>query len=79
MADEPEPIIRAAAGSASGTLNAANKGLANAIEAAMHRATEDAMANGISDPDEILALKLAARERVKAEARGEPGSDAETE
>lgn len=41
----------------------------NAIEQAMHLATMDALANGITDPKEILKLKLEARERVKAEAR----------
>jgi hypothetical protein len=35
----------------------------------MNQATLDALAEGIVDPDEILKLKLAARERVKAEAR----------
>lgn len=37
------------------------------IEAAMGQAAVDALANGITDNDEILKLKLAARERVKQE------------
>jgi hypothetical protein len=39
---------------------------ANAIEQAMHLATMNALADGITDPAEILKLKLEARERVKA-------------
>lgn len=38
-----------------------------AIEAAMGEATEKALAKGITDPAEIIKLKLAAREKVKAE------------
>jgi hypothetical protein len=37
------------------------------IDAAMSQATLDAMEEGISDSDEILKRKLAARARVKAE------------
>lgn len=36
-----------------------------AIEEAMAAATMEALADGITDSDEILKLKLAARERVK--------------
>jgi hypothetical protein len=39
----------------------------SAIEDAMSQATLDALANGITDPDKILKLKMAARERVKRE------------
>lgn len=38
-----------------------------AIENAMGQAAVDALANGITDADEILKLKLAAREQVKKE------------
>jgi len=40
-----------------------------AIEEAMNQATLDALEKGIVDPDEILKLKLAAREKVKADHR----------
>lgn len=40
-----------------------------AIEQAMGAAVTKALAKGITDPDEILKLKLAAREGVKAEFR----------
>lgn len=66
-----EPTIAAAAGTATGSLHPDGRVRANLIEAAMHQATEDAMRDGISDPDEILSLKLAARERVKAELNPE--------
>ena len=35
------------------------------IEAAMAHAAKDAMVKGITDPDEIRAMMLAARERAK--------------
>lgn len=60
----------AAASMAAGAGGRIGTGLSGkAIEAAMNQATLDALAKGIVDPDEILKLKLAARERVKAEAR----------
>lgn len=37
------------------------------FEDAMSQAVEDALAAGITDSEEILALKLAARDRVKKE------------
>lgn len=40
-----------------------------AIEEAMNQAVVDALAEGIVDPKEILKLKLAAREKVKADHR----------
>jgi len=40
-----------------------------AIERAMGKATEAALAKGITDPDKILKAKLAARDQVKAEFR----------
>lgn len=51
-------------------------GLGKLIEAAMIEATEQAAADGISDPDKILKLKLAARERVRGEFRPAPESEA---
>jgi len=40
-----------------------------AIEEAMAKATEKALRDGVTDPDKIRKLKLAARERVKDEHR----------
>lgn len=48
-----------------------------AIEQAMSEANLKALADGVTDPAEILKLKLAARERVKAEARKAAESSAE--
>jgi hypothetical protein len=41
------------------------------IDGAMSQATLDAMEEGISDSDEILKRKLAARDQVKAEMAAE--------
>jgi hypothetical protein len=60
-------VAASMAGGARGGIGAGISG--KAIEDAMNQATLDALAEGIVDPDEILKLKLAARERVKAEAR----------
>lgn len=60
----------AAAAMTSGATGAIGAGITgSAIEKAMHDATMEALASGVTDPVEILRLKLAARERVKAEAR----------
>lgn len=57
------PIVEATA------VFVANKtDLAKRIEAAMAGAALQAQAEGISDPDQIRDLMLAARERVKAAA-----------
>lgn len=40
-----------------------------AIEDAMSQATLDALADGVTDPAEILKLKLAARDRLVEEHR----------
>lgn len=60
-------VAASMAGGAGARIGAGLSG--KAIEDAMNQATLDALAEGIVDPDEILKLKLAARERVKAEAR----------
>jgi hypothetical protein len=60
----------AAASMAAGAGGSIGAGLSGkAIEAAMNQATLDALAKGITDSDEILKLKLAAREKVKADHR----------
>jgi hypothetical protein len=54
---------------ATGTAAGGNESLsASAIQDAMAQATADAQAEGITDPDEILARKLAARKQVKEAA-----------
>jgi hypothetical protein len=67
MAREPKSRIVAAAGAASGSPHAANKGLSRSVEAAMSQAIADALAEGITDPDVHRERMLAARERVKAD------------
>ena len=51
--------VVSASGTAASSLH--SKGLAKAIEAAMHAATLKALADGIIDPSEVRARKLAAR------------------
>jgi len=56
----------AAASFSGGSAGRVGPGLSGkAIEDAMGKAVTDALKNGITDPDEILKLKLAAREKVK--------------
>lgn len=56
--------IRAASGTAASSLS--DRGvLGKQIEAAMVAAVERATEDGVTDPEEIRAIKLAARERVK--------------
>lgn len=56
--------IRAASGTAASSQF--DRGvLGKQIEAAMVAAVERATEDGVTDPDEIRAIKLAARERVK--------------
>lgn len=69
MADKAKDRVAAATMSA-GAAGKVGGGLSGkAIEQAMGEATVKALAEGITDPAEILKLKLAARERVKAEHR----------
>ena len=56
--------VVSASGTAASSLH--SKGLAKAIEAAMHAATLKALADGIIDPSEVRARKLAARAAAKA-------------
>jgi hypothetical protein len=67
MARAPNGRIVAAAGAASGSPHAANKGLSRSVEAAMSQAVTDALAEGITDPDVHRERMLAARDHVKAE------------
>lgn len=69
MAKKPKTVIAAAsmAGGSSGGVAGGISG--KAIEQAMADATLAALAKGITDPDKILELKLAAREKVKADHR----------
>lgn len=60
------PMIVEAAGTAAMSLT--DKPLGALIEAAMLAATEQCTEEGIIDPEVILARKMAARARVKAEA-----------
>jgi hypothetical protein len=64
---KPGKVV-AAAGTAATSKSA---GLAKRIEAAMIAATEQAAADGITDPDKIRKRKLTARERVLAEAKAD--------
>lgn len=65
-----KPIIAAAAMAGGAGSSIGGRGLSGkAIEEAMNQATLDALAKGIVDPDKILKLKLAAREKVKADHR----------
>jgi hypothetical protein len=59
-----EPTIAAAAGHAAGGRSEDGRG--KAVEAAMAAATEQALAEGVTDPDEIRRRKLAARDAVRA-------------
>jgi hypothetical protein len=60
----------AAASMSAGATGAIGSSMSAAdIERAMSRAVLDAHAEGVTDDAEILKLKLAARERVKAEHR----------
>jgi len=60
----------AAASMSAGSGGSMGPGLSGkAIEEAMSAATLKALADGVTDPDEILKLKLAAREKVKADHR----------
>lgn len=52
-----------------GTASAGKAETGKAIADAMAAAIEQAYADGITDPEKIKALQLAARERVKAKAR----------
>lgn len=52
---------------------------AKAIEQAMSDAVTQAYAKGITDQDEILKLKLAAREKVKGDARKDAARAAKAE
>jgi hypothetical protein len=64
MAKKSEKVVEA-----TGTAAGGNEGLSAAsIQDAMAQATADAQAEGITDPDEILARKLAARKQVKEAA-----------
>jgi hypothetical protein len=56
-------------GTAAGTLARDRRPLAELVEAAMGEAALAALAAGITDQDEVLRLKMAARERVKADNR----------
>jgi hypothetical protein len=56
--------IVAAAGTANGLPGSS---LAKVLEQAMSDAVTQAYADGITDPDEVLALKLAAKDKAKAE------------
>lgn len=69
MAKEPKTVIAAAsmAGGSSGAIGGGISG--KAIEQAMADATMKALESGITDPAKILELKLAAREKVKADHR----------
>lgn len=58
--------IVAATGTAAGTHNVT---LASVLEKAMSDAITAAYADGITDPEEVLALKLAAKDKAKAEYR----------
>jgi hypothetical protein len=57
--------VAEAAGHATAGKAADSRG--KAVEAAMQKATEDAIAEGIVDPAEILKRKYAARDAVRAE------------
>jgi hypothetical protein len=61
-----KPRVVAAAATMSAPLPGGDLSVSKRIEAAMIKATEDAMAEGIVDGPAILKLKLAARDRVKA-------------
>lgn len=54
---------------ASAKIGGGNALSGKAIEEAMGAATLKALAAGITDPDKILKLKLAAREKVKSDHR----------
>lgn len=49
------------------------------IEEAMSAATLKALKDGVTDPDKILKLKLAAREKVKADHRAAVAAAAKRE
>lgn len=67
MAKKPKIVAATmAAGGAGGVGRALSS---KAIEDAMSAATLKAMESGITDPEKILKLKLAARQKVKAEHR----------
>jgi hypothetical protein len=75
-----EPRIVEAVGSAAGFGHASSdKGdFTNRIQNAMTEATAKAQAEGVTDPDEILARKLEARRRVKEEdARARAAAEAD--
>lgn len=69
MAKKAAPKVVAAAMSAGGAGSVGASLSSKAIEQAMSEAVLKAMADGITDPQKILKLKLAARERVKRDAR----------
>lgn len=77
-------IVAASMSAGSGSKLGAGPTLSGkAIEEAMSAATLKALADGVTDPDEILKLKLAAREKVKADhraavARAEKAAKAKT-
>ena len=59
-------VVAAAMSAGGGGGIAGSEASAKKIEAAMSEAILKALADGITDPDEILKLKLAAREKIKA-------------
>lgn len=63
----PEPSVSEAAGTISFALGPDGKALGAFIEEAMIKATEQAAAEGVTDPEEVLSYKLAARTQAKAE------------
>lgn len=70
MHDEPESKIVEAVGAA-GAGNRTIGLTAAMVEKAMSEATLAAQAEGITDPDEIRARKLAARQALKDSVRAE--------
>ena len=64
-----KPTIVEASGSASSSMAGGNAPLAQGIEQAMTEATQQCFDEGITDPEEIKARKLDARQQVKDDMR----------
>jgi formaldehyde-activating enzyme involved in methanogenesis len=74
VAETPKPKIVEAAGLA--TSSGGKRNLGAEIEKAMATASLVALEQGITDPDKVRELKLAAREEVKAKASKEDADEA---